>query len=287
MTAIFKKEMKSYFSSMIGYVFIAFFLFVIGLYYVIYNFVYAYANFEYVLDSITFLFLVIVPVLTMRLLAEENKQKTDQLLLTSPVSIGDIVIGKYLAVVAMFSVAMIILLCYPLLLKQFGNINLKVAYNSIFGFFLLGCAYMAIGLYISSLTENQIVSAVLCFVVVLVTNLMTGLADMMPSDGKSCWLMLSATVLVLSIIIYLNIHNIIISGLIAAGGVGVLTVIYFTKQTLFDGLLAKILNCFALMNPFSNFIQGILDSSSIVYYMSIIGISLFMTTQHINKRRWN
>lgn len=164
MLAIYKKELKSYFTSMTGYIFIAFFLVLIGLYYVVFNMINMYANFEYVLSGVSFIFVLLVPILTMRLMAEEKKQKTDQLLFTSPLPVSKIILGKYLAVLTVFLVVMGIVCLYPLILLQFGAVPLKVAYASILGFSLLGAAYIAIGLFISALTDSQVVAAVVSFI---------------------------------------------------------------------------------------------------------------------------
>ena len=104
MTAIYKRELKSYLTSMVGYLFIFFILVLTGIYFSAYQLSAAYPKFEYTLSAITFAFLIGVPILTMRVLAEERKQKTDQLLLTAPVSVSGIVIGKYLALVTVFAV---------------------------------------------------------------------------------------------------------------------------------------------------------------------------------------
>ena len=124
-------------------------------------------RFEYTLSALTFVFLISVPILTMRVLAEERKQKTDQLLLTAPVSVEKIVIGKYFALVTIFAIPMLIMCFYPLLMTKFGTVSLGAAYTAILGFFLLGCANLAIGVFISSLTESQVIAAVLTFVILV------------------------------------------------------------------------------------------------------------------------
>ena len=155
MLAIYKRELKSYFTSMIGFVFMGFFLAIMGIYTVVYNLVNAYSNFEYVLDSLSFVLIIIIPIITMRVIAEEKKQKTEQLLYTSPVSVEKIIIGKYLAVLTLFLIPMVITLFYPLILCQFGTINFATAYGGILGFSLMGATYIALGVFISSLTERS------------------------------------------------------------------------------------------------------------------------------------
>ena len=150
MLAIYKKEMRTYFTSIVGYLFLGFFLALIGLYFYGQNLRGGYTNFGYALMSVSLFFILLVPMLTMRIMAEENRQKTDQLLYTSPVSVTKIIIGKYLSVLTMFSIVMLIVCFYPLILAEYGNVNLKMTYAVIFSFFLMGAAYMAIGLFISS-----------------------------------------------------------------------------------------------------------------------------------------
>lgn len=118
MAAIFKREFKSYFQSVIGWLFIAVTLCLYGLYFVVYNLSYGYAYISYSLSAITFIFLITVPVLTMRVFAEERNKKTDQLILTSPVSLGKIVFAKFLAMVAVFSIAIAVIALSPAALKK-------------------------------------------------------------------------------------------------------------------------------------------------------------------------
>lgn len=287
MLAIYKKELKSYFTSMTGYVFIAFFLVIIGIYYVAYNIINQYANFEYVLSSVSFVFVLLVPILTMRIMAEEKKQKTDQLLFTSPLSVSKIVVGKFLAVLTIFMVVMAIICLYPLILLQFGAVPLKVAYSSILGFSLLGATYMAIGLFISAMTESQVVAAVISFIVILVTALMDSLVGLVPTDNKSAWIIFSLILLLICFITYTMMHNFTISFTLAVVGEVLLTIVYVIKPTLFDGLVAKVFGWFSVIARFNNYTKGILDLSSVVYYVSVTILFLFLTVQAIKKSRWN
>ena len=190
MLAVYKKELKSYFTSVIGWVFIAFFLILVGLYFMVYNLMNGYTDFSPVFSGVELFFiLLLVPVLTMRIIAEENRQKTDQLLYTSPVSITKIILGKYLALITLFGIAMLVVCLYPLILsglvKQVATgteaVDFAIAYGSILGFFLLGAAYIAIGMFISSLTESQVIAAVASGVIMIFTYLMTSLAGLLPS----------------------------------------------------------------------------------------------------------
>lgn len=287
MLAIYKKELKSYFTSMIGYVFIAFFLVIVGIYFVVYNLINQYANFEYVLSGVSFIFVLLVPILTMRLMAEDKRQKTDQLLFTSPLSIGKIIAGKFFAVFTVFLIAMAVICAYPLILLQFGAVPLKIAYASILGFSLLGGAYIALGLFISALTESQLVAAVISFVAILITALMDSLVNLLPSDNRTAFMIFTIIVILLCWLIYSMIHNLTVTlsiGMLAEIG---LAAMYFIKATLFDGLVARFFSWFSVIARFDKFISGILDLSSIIYYISVIFIFLFITVQAIKKRRWN
>ena len=181
MTAIFKRELKSYLTSMVGYLFIFFVLVLTGIYFSAYQLSGGYSKFETTLSALTFVFLIGVPILSMRVLAEERKQKTDQLLLTAPVSVWDIVFGKYLALVAVFAIPVVIMCVYPLIMSKFGTISYASAYTGILGFFLLGCANLAIGVFMSALTESQVIAAVLTFVF-LFTDLHVNRSGIRTSD---------------------------------------------------------------------------------------------------------
>ena len=138
MLAVYKKELRQTFTSIFGYMFLAFLLALIGFYVYQFNLKLEYASFAYPLASVTLFFLLLVPMLTMRILSEEKKQKTDQLLFTSPVSIPRIILGKYLALVTVLLIAMVIISFYPLVLSSYGDVNMKIAYSNIVAFFLLG-----------------------------------------------------------------------------------------------------------------------------------------------------
>jgi len=177
MTAIYKRELKSYFQSMTGYVLIAFLVIFTGIYFMAYNLNSGYPYFSYVLMNINYVLIIIIPMLTMRSFVEERKNKTDQLLLAAPVKLFDIVMGKYLAMVTVFAVPCLIFCIFPIIIKSFGTAYLKVDYLSILMFFLLGCVYLAIGMFLSSLTESQIIAAVTTFGILLLIYLWGGLID--------------------------------------------------------------------------------------------------------------
>lgn len=195
MSAIYRREIRAYFTGMTAYVFIAFLLLFAGIYTMAYNLTGAYPNFEYVLQSMSIIFLIAIPILTMRVIAEERRQKTDQLLYALPIGMTRVVLGKYLAMITVVAIPCVIMGFYPLILRSFGNVPLGTAYGALLAFFLLSCTLSAVGMLISSLTDNQAVAAGLCFVVMLLLYFMNSLASFLSdSDSLLCTVMESLSV---------------------------------------------------------------------------------------------
>ena len=155
MTAVFKHELRMYFRSLTAYVFGAFLLAFTGIGAMLYNIQAAVSNFEFVLNFCSLVFVVIVPILTMRVIAEERKQRTDQLLYSLPVTTTQVIIGKYLALLVIYAIPLAIISIYPMIFAQFGDVYLLTSYGSILAFFVMGAALIAVGVFISSLTDNQ------------------------------------------------------------------------------------------------------------------------------------
>ena len=287
MTAIYKRELKSYLTSMVGYLFIFFILVLTGIYFSAYQLSAAYPKFEYTLSAVTFVFLIGVPILTMRVLAEERKQKTDQLLLTAPVSVGNIVIGKYLALVTVYALPILVMCTYPLIMSKFGTVAFGSAYTAILGFFLLGCANIAIGVFMSALTESQVIAAVLTFVLLFAFYMMNGISSFFSKTSMSTCVTFGLLILAAAIILYTMIKNALISAIAAVIGEVILVVIYVVKSSVFEGGIQKVLNIFNLSGHFDNFTSNIFDIKGIVYFLSVIAVCLFLTMQSISKRRWN
>ncbi len=184
MLAVFKREFRSYFTSVTGYLFMAVMLFFVGLYFTGYNLNGSYvSSFSYPLYSVNLIIMFAVPILTMRSLAEDRKSRTDQLLLTSPVSVSRIVLGKYLAMVAVYALVCLICALGPLVLSQYGEVNRKTDYSMLLAFFLSGCAYLAIGLYMSSLTESPVLACVGTFGVLLILYMISDIGGILPIDA--------------------------------------------------------------------------------------------------------
>ena len=287
MTAIYKRELKSYLTSMVGYLFIFFVLVLTGIYFSAYQLSAAYPKFETTLSAVTFVFLIGVPILTMRVLAEERKQKTDQLLLTAPVSVGNIVTGKYLALVTVYAIPILVLCTYPLIMSKFGTVDFGTAYTAILGFFLLGCANIAIGLFMSALTESQVIAAVLTFVLLFAFYMMNGISSFFSKTSMSTCVTFGLLILAAAIIVYTMIKNVLISAAVSVIGEVILVIVYLLKSSIFEGGIQKVLDIFNLSGHFDNFTNNIFDIKGIVYFLSVIAVCLFLTMQSILKRRWN
>ena len=287
MKAVFRHELSSYFCNVSGYVFGGFLLLFAGIYCMVYNIQSALVNFEYVLGGMSFVFLVIVPILTMRVLAEERRQKTDQLLYSLPLTMTKVVLGKYAAMLVIFLVPLAIVSLYPLILTSFGAVNLRASYGAIIGFFFLGAALIAIGMYISSVTESQAVAAGLCFVVMLVNYFIADLASFASTSSFASLAALMIIGLIASGVVYLMTKNAFATLMAAAALEGGLMVVYLFDSDAFTGLFPEIMEKLSLFERFYTLIEGVFDLTSIVYYISVIGVFLFLSVQSMEKGRWS
>lgn len=288
MLAIYKRELKSYFHSMTGCVFIAFLVMFTGIYFMAYNLNAGYPYFSYTLSGSLIVFLVGIPLLTMRSFSEERKTKTDQLLLTAPVSLTKVVLGKYFAMVTVLAVPNVIFCLFPLLIKLQGTAYLLVDYSSIAVFFLLGCVYLAIGMFMSSLTESQIIAFISTFGILLLLYLWDGILSFLPSSALSGKIGILLILTLIVVYIYHMTKNWMLAAGIEAVGIAAALIVYFVKSSLYENLLTKLLGRLALADVFMNISSSnIVDVSGLLLYVSILIIFVFLTIQTIQKRRWS
>ena len=287
MLAIYKKELKNYFINMTGYIFIGFMLVITGIFTTLINLISTYPSFENVLSNITIVFLLIVPILTMRSVAEERHSKTDQLLYSLPVSVTQVVLAKYLAMFTVFLIPVGIIALYPLILSIFGTVYLGTAYGALLGFTLLGAALLAIGMFMSSLTESQVIAAVTSFGIIFAMYLMSAIASLIPAGSMASLIAFAVVVLIFAGVVYSLTKNSTVAGITAASGAFVLAAIYFINASVYDGLFAKVLNWLSVFDRFSTFTTGLFDLTSVVYYVSLIVLFVFATVQSVEKRRWS
>lgn len=288
MTAVYKRELRTYFQSMTGPVFIAFLLAFTGIYFVVYNLSAGYPYFSYTLSGSLIVFLVGIPLITMRSFSEERRSRTDQLLLTAPVSLFRIVMGKYLAMITVIAIPNVIFCIYPLIIRSQGTAYLTVDYISIFVFFLLGCVYAAIGMFISALTESQMIAFISTFGILLVLYLWDGILSLLPSSAISG---LAGVVVILAAVVFYIYHmtdNITLAGIIGVAGTAAAVILYILRPGLFENLLSTLLGRLALANVFTDITaNSIVDVTGIVLYLSIIAVFVFLTVQTVQKRRWS
>ncbi len=234
MLAIFKKEFRSFFGNLLGYIYLAANLFFSAWYFKLYQLESGYPYISYVINGMLAIFLFSLPLLTMRSFSEEMRHKTDQLLFTSPVPVWKIILGKYLAVLSVFAIPIFVISLYPLVLSIFGAVPFGENYLAVFGFFLFGAACLAIGFLISACTDNQLIAAVLTFFVILLGLMMNSLTSLMDSSGA---------------------------------------------------VIKVLLSVFDMAGPFDYFQYGIFNISSLIYYLTVIFLSLFLTEFIIKSRR--
>lgn len=287
MIAVLEHELKGYFHSLTAYVFGAFLLLFIGIGSMLYNLQAAVSNFEFVLSFSTLVFVVIVPILTMRVIAEECKQRTDQLLYSLPISTTQVILGKYLALLVVFLIPLCIVSVYPLIFSQYGDVYLLTSYGSLLAFFVLGAALIAGGVFISSITENQGFAAGIGIAAILLNYFSVSLAEYVSATAFGSALALA----VLAILLGLLIRHLTQNGNLAYGVTFVLLaailVTSYVDVSVFEGLLPKIMRQLSLFERFEVFVNGMFDMTGIFYYLSVIAFFLFLSVQSLEKRRYN
>jgi ABC-2 type transport system permease protein len=288
MTAIYKREVASYFNSMTGWLFTAVLTVFIGIYFFVYNLFNGYPYFSMSLSYTLFVFMVVVPILTMRSMAEERRSRTDQLLLTAPVSVTGVVMGKYLAMLTVFALPTAIACLCPLLIALNGSSFLLADYGTILAFFLLGAVEIAVGLLVSALTESQLIAAVGTFGILLVLYLWDGLVSFLPTSASGSLLgLLAALILVCFLLNALSDNWKITAGTLAVGA-AVIAGFYIKDSSAFAGLLPDVLGKFSLITAFDSFASDhVFDLRGVLLYLSLCALLVFLTVQVVQKRRWN
>lgn len=287
MKAIYKRELRANFTGMMGYVFVAFMLLLIGIYTTILNLLGSYPNFEFVLSNISFIYLIVIPILTMRVLAEERHQKTDQLLYSSPIPISKVIWGKYLAMLTTLALPLAISVFYPLILSSYGVVHFKATYSAMLAFFLLGAALISIGLFLSSLTESQIIAAVITFGAIILTFLANPLKNMVTGSANSAMIVFTALILLVMMIIRYMTKNWTTALSVAVVLEVILLALRFMAANVMNGAITALLGSLSVFIRMDSFMDGIFDITAIIYYLSVIGLFLFFSFLSVEKRRWS
>lgn len=287
MTAVLKHELRNYFHTLTAYVFGAFLLAFIGLGATLYNLQAAVSNFEFVLSFGSLVFVVIVPILTMRVIAEEKKQRTDQLLYSLPITTTEVVLGKYLALLVVYLIPLAVVSVYPLIFTRYGDVYLLTSYGSIFAFFVLGAALIALGVFISSLTDNQGFAAGIGIAVILLNYYSASLSEYVSSTPAGALIVAFALVIVLGVVIrHLTKNEHLAYGFYFLAG-GAVLILYLADPEAFSGLLPSVMKTLSLFERFYVFVNGVFDLTAIVYFVTFAAFFLFLSVQSLEKRRYN
>jgi len=286
MIAIYKKEMLAYFTHMMGYVFLAFMLLIVGIWFVMGNVMSLDANFHMSLANTTFFFFMLIPVLTMRIFSEEARQKTDQLLFTSPLSVVQIVVGKFFAAFTLFFLATGITVILPVLLNYYASLPISHIVGTYVGFILVGAACIAVGVFVSVLTDNQIIAAVITVASIFVMFIMNVIAMSMPTGTFASFMFVLFVILAVIAIWYNATRKIIATLIFAVIAFGIAGGLYLMNNLIYDGIIVRVLLWFSIFARFDNFSQGVLNVSDIVYYVSFSMLFVYLTVNVIEKRRW-
>ena len=286
MTAMIIKELRTYFSQMTGYIFLALMTIFVALFFAVINVNTRNPNFQQVLSSTTILFFIIIPTLTMRLFADEVKNKTDQLLYTSPLSIWQIVCGKYFAASILFITGAAVTMLFPLIISQFGELPVSQIVGAYIGYILMGLSFIGLGLFISVMTENQIIAAVATAGSIFLFFLLDGIAGGMPADANSSLIFIIVIVVGVSGILYHSTKNIIAGLVLAVLGIAGASAVFFVDRLLFDALIPRTFRWFSVFMRFENLTRGIMNFADIVFYITFAIVFIYLTINTIEKRRW-
>lgn len=287
MLTVYKKDLHNYFSTFVGYVFIAAVLLSGGIYVFINNFLNGYASFGTSINSVPFFFVFLIPVISAGIFTDEKRQKTDQLLYTLPLTSKQIVFGKYLALVTVLAVPLLVLGIYPLIMSAYGEVNFIQAYSNLFAIFLLGMALCAICMFISSLTESIIVSAILCFACMFLLYQMNSFAEALTGSQKNSLIGLALLAIALAVFIWYMTKNIYIALIPSLACAIALVLINNASKVALAGKINLVMSSVSVFNRINNFMNGIFDVTALIYYISIIVLFVLFTVYTFERKRWN
>ena len=287
MLSIYKRELRSYFTGVMGYLVVAVMLLFAGIYVSIINLTNAYPTFEFTLYNLDYLYLLIVPIVTMRIFAEDRRRHTTELLYSLPLRLSSVVLGKYLALLTVLAIPCAVYCCFPALFSLYGAVDLATSYSSIFAFFLMGASLLAIGMFLSSLTESQLIAAVLSFGAVLLSYLMASLTAYLPASAYGSLCCFVVVILLGAVLVRALTKSTFFAACCAIAAELALAAVYICKASLFEGLFAKFLSALSVYSRYENFMKGLFDLTGVVYYLSVIALFLFFSTLSLEKRRWS
>ncbi|MBQ6376762.1 MAG: Gldg family protein [Lachnospiraceae bacterium] len=277
MTAVYRREIRGCLTTMTGAVSAAVMLLLAGLMFRYYNLQSGLLTYHYALSGSTLIFYIVIPVLTMRVFSEERSKKTDRMLFSYPVRVTEIVAGKYLALVTVFAVPVLFMAANPLIMRAFGRETLVWDYSCLFAFFLMGCAYLAVGMFFSSCTENAVVAAILATFFVFLTQMLGAVIPSVSASGTVSLLFLYALSLLAGVLVFSFTRNLPVSLSAVLLLVLLFTGTYFAVPAWYSGRTGSILRVLDFEAHFTEFSGGVFSLSGIVYFVSYIAAGLFFT----------
>lgn len=286
MLAIMTREFRTYFKTPTGYIFMGLFLLVSGFFFTFGNLLQNSSVFTAFLQSILFLYLFAVPLLTMRLLSEERRQRTDQLLLTSPITVTDIVLGKFFAAFVVFLLTLLVTALYAVVVGIFGDLAVWQTVGGYIGFVLLGASFIAVGVLVSAVSENQVSAAFFTFFALLLIWFLNIVKSVAPADPVSSTIFAAAIVIGLAAFFFANTRSWITAGAVTVVGAVTIVVLHLVQPSVFNGLIAEVLDWFSLLERFDSFALGLIELEEVAFYLSFTGLFLFVTVRLVEKRRW-
>ncbi len=287
MLALLRKELKTYFLTPSGWIFLAVFLLISGLLFSLQLVFPQSSRYSGFLAGLLFLFLLVVPLLTMRIFTDERRFQTDQLLLTAPAGLWNIVLGKYLAALTVFLITVAITFIYPVLLSFHGKLDWPMIAGTYAGFLLIGAAFISVGVFVSQAAEGPVGAAVLTFCALVVTFIIDFLQPYMPS-GELAGLVWIAILMILALFrLFSTGRNPFLTAIVGLVFAVVLVILWFADKGIFAGLIGRSLSWVSLSRRFGSFAMGILRVDAVIYYLSFTGFFLFLTVQGLEKRRWS
>lgn len=289
MTAIFKREFRSYMKNMYGPLFMALLLLLGGAMLFRYNLLGRGTDFASPMVYVGYALIVLVPLLSMRSMAEDKHLRMDMFLLSLPIKPLHVIVGKYLAMLAIYAIPMGIMCLYPLILGMYGNLNYGNAYLILLGLFLLGAALLAVGQFMSSLTENQVVSVVGGIVAMVVLFFMSAVAYLLPVTPLSSFISLVVLAVLLSFVAFWMTRSVNITVITAAVLIIPTSVLYVFFADKFAGVIQVILYLCSPFVCFETFAYGMLDLSCVFLLLSYVVFFVFLTflTYRVtDRKRW-
>ncbi len=288
MFTLYKKEIKSYFTGMTGVIFISLVLIVTGIFSSVVNFKSLSPKFELALSGAMLIFLLAMPVLTMKSFAEERRGQTERLLFSLPISETKIVTAKFLSMVTVFACSVLVMCLYPLIFSIYAEVNFAASYGAIFAFFMLGCALISIGMFISTFTESQVIASVLTFGVFLLLYLLPLISLLIPTAPIASVACVIVAFVLFGVVVWLVTGNVTAS--LVASGVGIAATLaaYLIDSSWFESLAPNLLKKLSLFDRLYTFTDyGIFDLTGLVYFATVALLFTYLTVRSLNRRRWS